>query len=102
MAIRFRPDNNSNDNNNNNNNNRRGGGGRNNSAMIMAVLMFVFRYPKVGIPLIIIGGIVFLFFGGESGTPPNPNSDIYNMSGCEISEEKYDESKVFAALSSSS
>jgi C1A family cysteine protease len=102
MAIRFRPDNNSNDNNNNNNNNRRGGGGRNNSAMIMAVLMFVFRYPKVGIPLIIIGGIGFLFFGGESGTPPNPNSDIYNMSGCEISEEKYDESKVFAALSSSS
>lgn len=103
MAIRFRPENNNNNNSNNNNNNR-GRGGRNNSALIMAVLMFAFRYPKFGIPIIIIGVIAFFFLGGGSGITSNNDNNspgIYNM-GCEISQEKYDESKVFAALSSSS
>lgn len=102
MAIRFRPDNNNNG--GNNNDNRGGGrGGRNNSALIMAVIMFAFRYPKFAIPIIIVGAIAFFFLGGGSGITSNNNNsqDIYNM-GCKISQEKYDESKVFAALSSSS
>jgi C1A family cysteine protease len=103
MAIRFRPDNDNSGNNNNNSNRGGGGGGRNNSAMIMAVVMFAFRYPKFAIPIIIIGVIAFFFLGGGSGITTNNNDsqNIYNM-GCEISEEKYAESKVFAALSSSS
>ncbi|BDS12696.1 C1 family peptidase [Aureispira anguillae] len=91
MAIRFRPDNNSNS---NNNDNRGGGGGRNNSAIIMAVIMFAFRYPKFAIPIIIIGVIVFVMSGPGNNTQEN----IYSM-GCDINQEKYDESKVFAALS---
>ncbi|WP_052592710.1 C1 family peptidase [Aureispira sp. CCB-QB1] len=101
MAIRFRPDN---DNNGGNNSNRGGGGGgRNNSAIIMAIIMFAFRYPKFAVPIIIIGAIAFFIMGPGISTPTNDNNsqDIYRM-GCEISQEKYNESKVFAALSSSS
>lgn len=102
MAIRFRPDN-ENNGGNNNDNRGGGGGGRNNSAIIMAIIMFAFRYPKFAVPIIIIGAIAFFVLGPGIATNNNNNNaqNIYNM-GCEISQEKYDESKVFAALSSSS
>ena len=99
MAIRFKPDLPS----NNGGDNRGGGrGGRNNNAMIMAIIMFVFRYPKIGIPLVIIGLIFFAITGGPSSLQSDSSQDnIYNM-GCEIDQERYDASQVYAALSPSS
>lgn len=93
MAIRFRPDNTP----NNPNDRRGGGGGGNNSALIMAILMFAFRYPKFAVPIIIIGVIIFVMSGPGTVSP----QDKYSM-GCDIDQEQYDKSKVFAALSPSS
>ncbi len=101
MAIRFRPDEQP-----SNNNNPRGGGNRgggNNSRVIMAVLLFAFRYPKIGIPLVVIGGLVYFFMGGFSGNSPAPQNQEqrYSMGG-NIDPDRYKQYKVFAALSSAS
>lgn len=92
MAIRFRPDQPEPSNNSN-----RGRHGGNNSALIMTILMFAFRYPKIGIPLLIVGGVIFFFYMPSSTN----NSAAYSM-GCQIDQERYDQSKVYAALASNS
>lgn len=100
MAIRFRPDERP-----SNNNNPRGGGrgGGGNGRILMAILLFVFRYPKIGIPLLLVGGAVWFFMGGGLGgnTAPQNQEMPYSMGG-NIDQERYKEYKVFAALSSSS
>ena len=98
MAIRFREDNNNKG--GGGNYNRGSGGGKDNSAIIIAIIMFAFRYPKFSIPIILIGGVLLyvndpsLFDQGSD----NSDNNRYNM-GCNIDQEKYDESQVFAALS---
>lgn len=99
MAIRFRPDERP-----SNNNNPRGGGkpgGKINGRVIMAVLLFVFRYPKIGIPLLLVGGAVYFFMGGGFNLGNTTADQRYAMGG-NIDPERYGQYKVFAALSSSS
>jgi len=95
MAIRFKSDNNNNSGGGGSSNNNKGGGGS--GAILMAIIMLVFRYPKYAIPIIIIGlGVLVIMDPGEENY--DAPDDIYNM-GCDIDEEKYAESQVFAALS---
>ncbi len=99
MAIRFRPDEQPS---NNNSNNNRGGGNGSGGKMLMAALFFVFRYPKIGIPLLIVGGIVYFFMGGfGGGSSANDQNNMYGMGG-RIDQEKYDKTLVYPALSTSS
>lgn len=100
MAIRFRPDNNNSGGGGNFSNNRGGGGG--NGRMLMALVGFAMRYPKFTIPILIVG-VVLYFIGGLGGgsSSANKQENIYNM-GCQIDQEKYDATQVYAALASSS
>lgn len=105
MAIRFRPDERP-----SNNNTPRGGGGNRGGGggggrVLMAVLMFVFRYPKIGIPLLLVGGAVYFFMSGGinlGGNTAQQNQDQQYSMGGNIDQERYSQYKVFASLSSSS
>lgn len=100
MAIRFRPDERP-----NNNQNPRGGGRRgngNNGRIIMALLLFVFRYPKIGVPLLIVGGVVYFFMGNSLQNTASSNQEQRYSMGGNIDQERYKQYKVFASLSASS
>lgn len=103
MAIRFRPDQ---DPNNRQHNPRGGGNGGNNNNrnnIIIAILMLAVRYPKVAIPLLIVAGAIYLFSGGlSSNNNQAPQAITEYGTGGTIDPERYGQSKVFAALSSSS
>lgn len=100
MAIRFKADNNNNSGGGGGNNSGGGGGGGGNgAAIIMMIIMLVFKYPKFAIPIIIIGLIVLVMTSPDETTQNQDN--IYNM-GCNIDQERYKESQVFASLSTES
>lgn len=111
MAIRFGEDNRS------NNSNSGGGGGRNSgnkdnkagAAILLAILLFVFKKPKIAIPLLIVGAVGFYMFAPDdlkqqllNGDNNDSNTEsIYSM-GCSLDPAKYDETEAFEALASSS
>lgn len=101
MAIRFKADNNGGGNSGGGGNNSGGGGGGggNGAAIIMMIIMLVFKYPKFAIPIILIGLVVLVVMSPEEGGQTQDN--IYNM-GCNIDQDKYSESQVFASLSTES
>lgn len=85
----------------NNNNNNSGGGSGILGKVLPLLLMVLFKKPKLGIALLVIGGIVYFMtdgfdFGG--------GGDFQNQSelskGCDFDAQKYDATNVFAPLSS--
>ncbi len=76
----------------------RGGGGRGGNNFIISIIIwlftFVFKYPKIGIPLIIVGIVGWFIFGrGESSS----NSSSFST-GCSMNQEVYDKAEVFEPL----
>ncbi len=100
MAIRFRPD--ERPSNNNNQPRGGGGGGRGSGRLLMAALMFVFRYPKIGIPLLLVGGAVYFFLGGGLNLGGGQQQDQRYAMGGNIDQDRYSQYKVFASLSEAS
>lgn len=72
-----------------------GGGGGN---LIMMILPFLFRYPKIVIPLLLIGGAFYLFKGGCSGGSSKEQRASYGR-GATLDQKVYDSAQVYAALS---
>ena len=64
-----------------------GGGG-----LWSIALSLLFRSPKIGIAVLLIGGIVYYFMGQSSAT--NSNIGL----GCTLDQQKYDQTNVYASL----
>lgn len=89
------------------NNNRPGGGGLGPLLKFLPlILLFVFKRPKLLIPLLLVGAVWYFFFGGSemlssfSSDPGNQNATTeHSFSlGAALSEAEYDKAKVFAPL----
>lgn len=78
----------------------RGGGGGGGGNIIMMILPFLFRYPKIAIPVLIIGGLIFFFKGGCSGGSSSPREERASYgTGATLDPKVYDSAQVYAALS---
>ncbi|MDX2063781.1 MAG: C1 family peptidase [Bacteroidia bacterium] len=80
----------------------RGGGGKGPGAgLIIALLMLVFRYPKVGIPLLIIGGLAWFYFSsGPSSTASADGPTVvgdYGL-GAQLDREEFNQALVYEPL----
>ncbi len=85
-----------------------GGGGGLGGGLIKIlpfILLFLFKRPKLLIPLLIIGGIWYFFFGGQQmlsgGGAAYDNYDVNNdpfSMGASLSEERFDQAQVFEPL----
>ncbi len=90
--------------------NNQGGGGGFGSLLtwLPFVLFFVFKRPKLFIPLLIVGGIWYFFLGGDTmlngGAVSNDNETSSENSpftlGASLSEERFDKAQVFEPLAS--
>lgn len=85
-----------------NNNDNRGGGGGSNILMkaLPFILMLLFKKPKLGFAILLIGGALYYFSGGFEGVLPPTETQSELSAGCDFDAEKYDKTNVFAALSS--
>jgi hypothetical protein len=72
----------------------RGGGGN----ILMMILPFLFRYPKLVIPILLIGGAFYFFRGGCSGEAATENRSSYGT-GATLDPRVYDSTDVYASLS---
>ncbi len=72
-----------------------GGGGN----FIWLILTFLFRYPKIGIPLLLIGGAFYLFRGGCSGGSSSQEQKSSYGTGAVLDPAVYDSTNVYASLS---
>lgn len=69
------------------------------------ILLFVFRKPRLLIPILLIGAVWFFFFGGQDmllgPAPTEQNEDLVNTfeMGATLSQERFDSAKVFEPLS---
>lgn len=86
------------DNNNNNNRGNEGSGILKKLLPILAIIFF--KNPKLGFTILIIGGALYYFTDGFQGIlePEQANTEL--SAGCDFDAEKYDQTKVFPALSS--
>lgn len=102
MPIRMTDDDDANGGYSGNQGNRgsRGGGGGGGGNIIMMILPFLFRYPKIVIPLLVIGGAIYFFKGGCSGggSASRHESASYGT-GATLDPNVYDSAQVYAALS---
>lgn len=74
-----------------------GGGGGN---ILMMILPFLFRYPKIVIPVILIGGAFYLFKGGCSGGGNSSQEQRASFgTGATLDPAVYDSTDVYASLS---
>lgn len=73
-----------------------GGGGGNGGLILLLIglLTFVFRKPKIGIPLLILAGIVYWFSSGDVDS----SSSNGLSKGCAMSQEEFDKVEVFEPL----
>lgn len=109
MPIRMDKDpNQGNQNNRPNRPNRPGGGGGGGlfRTILPFLAMFLFKRPKLILPVLAIGAILYftgildpLLGGGENTTPPSNNDFEYSI-GADLDEEKYDKAEVFEPLAS--
>ncbi|MCB9252203.1 MAG: C1 family peptidase [Flavobacteriales bacterium] len=81
---------------------RPSGGGGNNPLvyLIPKILGAVFKYPKLAIPVILIGGVFLYFKGGcnlENVVNNESVSSIFSK-GAELNQEVYDKAEVFENL----
>lgn len=86
--------------------NRPSGGGNPLVKWLPLILLFVFKKPKIAIPILLIGGLLYFLLGGNfsfsSGTGTNDAIDPGDYSlGASFDQAKYDSTQVFAALSTS-
>ena len=91
-----------------------GGGGGGLGSLLPYLLMFLFRKPKLLIPVLIIGGLYYFFSGGcnvesnfspanpanpDAGIDANTDADPSQFSfGAALSEERFDKAQVFEPL----
>ncbi len=78
----------------------RGGGSGGGGNIIMMLLPFLFRYPKIIIPVLVIGGAFFLFRNSCSagGSKTETPQSSYGT-GATLDKNVYDSAEVYAALS---
>lgn len=80
---------------------RGGGGGL--MKFLPFVLMFLFKRPKLLVPVLIIGALVY-FFGGDTlcntAGPVDPGGDFEFSMGASFDEKKYDSVLMYAPLAS--
>ena len=79
---------------------RDGNNGNQLARWLPLLLLFVFKRPRLLIPLLIIGGIWYFFWGGSqllSGGLPENDLSEYAL-GAALSEERYDRAEVFEPL----
>ncbi len=77
---------------------RGGGGGL--GRLLPFLLLFLFKKPRLLIPVLIIGAIWYFFFGGSemfSGGNYEEQQASFSF-GAELSEEEYDKAEVFEPL----
>lgn len=102
MPIRVTDDNSAEDPNNvPDDGGRRGSGGRGGGgfgALLPAILGLVFKNPKIGIPLLIVGGLFFYFGKGcmPSGDQQSRRSSF--ATGCSMKQDVYDKADQFEKL----
>lgn len=100
MPIRF--DSGGADNNNFGNKGNRGrGNNKAGTAFLMMLIFFVFRKPKIAIPLLVVAAVLYFIFGGGDSFMSAESNSEYGM-GCGIDEGKYDQTMVYEPLASSS
>ncbi len=78
------------------------GGGNNLLRWLPLILLFVFKRPKLILPLLIVGGIWYFFLGGKDmlGGSSDPSDDFSQFSlGARLDQEKFDQAQVFEPLS---
>ncbi|MCB9080282.1 MAG: peptidase C1 [Lewinellaceae bacterium] len=85
--------------------NRGGGGGLGGLIKwLPLLLLFVFKRPKLLIPLLLVGGFWYFFLGGQEmlsggvASPDEINPDAFSL-GASLSEERFDQAEVFEPLS---
>jgi len=68
--------------------------------ILPAILLFVFRRPKLLIPILIIGGIWYFFFGGKNffSAAPDDESSSGFFFGATLDSTVYDKAEVFEPL----
>lgn len=77
-----------------------GGGGRSLLKFLPIVLFFLFRNPKLILPVLIIGAIAYFTLGGEffnQFLPAQESNNAYSL-GFTSNQEEYDKRLVFASL----
>jgi C1A family cysteine protease len=101
MPIRMSNDNDSNSgwggNQGRNSGSGRGSGGGGN--FIMMILPFLFRYPKIVIPVILIAGAFYFFRSGCSGGSASKEQRSSYGTGATLDPKVYDSTEVYASLS---
>ena len=81
--------------------NEQGTGGFSLGKILPMVLMLVFKKPKLLVPVLIIGGIWYFFFGGSnmmSGPVSDDNENFSFSLGANLDQERYDKAEVFEPL----
>ncbi len=85
-----------------------GGGGFGGLGQLLPfLLMFVFKKPKILIPLLLMGAAWYFFFGGKQMFSGAAQDDVENYGpsdfsfGATLSEAEYDKAEVFEPLSAS-
>ena len=83
------------------NDNRGGNRGGGLGKLLPFLLMFLFKRPKLILPVLIIGGIWYFWFGGQemfsSSRNDFENAPAFSF-GAELNEEEYDKAEVFEPL----
>ena len=103
MPIRMEQDPQQDRNQGNNDPRRRRSGGGMLGQLLPFLLMFLFKRPKLLIPILIIGGLWYFFSGSfDAGpAPANDSADISNFFfGAALNEDLYDKAEVFEPLAS--
>ncbi len=79
-----------------------GDGGNNPLIYFLPQLLgLLFKYPKIGIPLLVLGGGAFFFFkgcGGASAASEQKSNASAYATGASMKQEVYDEAQVFEPL----
>jgi len=87
--------------------NQRPGRGRSNPLIkwLPMILLFVFRKPKIAIPILLIAAVWYFFMGGQEMlggfSAPSGNEDPLQgfTLGASLSKERFDKAQVFVPLS---
>ncbi len=93
MPIRF-------DSGDNNSGSSNSGNNKGAVAILLLIIFFVFRKPKIAIPLLIVGAVLFFLFAPELGDDFTDSNTF--SKGCNIDMKIYDKTEVFEPLAASS
>lgn len=104
MPVRIVKDDEPDDNGGNRGGNQGGGGGSGLSGIVGLLLPLLFRNPKIGIAVLVIGvAVYFLMPGGNGGTATAPVTDDAPAPsgkglGCKLNRVEFDKAQVFEPL----